>query len=140
MLQYLKIKHFAIIEHAEMHFKTGMTTVTGETGAGKSILMQALSVALGLRIDSSLVNTKTTAEISAIFNIEKLAKAKQFLQDNALNDRSDCIVVLSTKTASVELLSMIHQSHSPNLSYLDNISLTFMANTIIMIYWIPASN
>lgn len=92
MLQYLKIKHFAIIEHAEVHFKTGMTTVTGETGAGKSILMQALSVALGLRIDSSLVNTKTTAEISAIFNIEKLPKAQQFLQDNALNDGSDCIV------------------------------------------------
>ena len=92
MLQYLKIKHFAIIEHAEMHFKTGMTTVTGETGAGKSILMQALSVALGLRIDSSLVNTKTTAEISAIFNIENLSKAQQFLQNNALNNGSDCIV------------------------------------------------
>ena len=91
MLQYLKIKHFAIIEHAEMHFKTGMTTVTGETGAGKSILMQALSVALGLRIDSSLVNTKTTAEISAIFNIENLPDAQQFLQDNDLSD--DCCIV-----------------------------------------------
>lgn len=91
MLQYLKIKHFAIIEHAEMHFKTGMTTVTGETGAGKSILMQALSVALGLRIDSSLVNTKTTAEISAIFNIENLPDAQKFLQDNDLSD--DCCIV-----------------------------------------------
>jgi len=92
MLQYLKIKNFAIIENAEVHFKKGMTAITGETGAGKSILIHALSVALGLRIDASLVNTKTTAEISAIFNIKDLPDAQQFLQDNGLSDDKNCIV------------------------------------------------
>ena len=60
MLQYLKIKHFAIIEHAEMHFKTGMTTITGETGAGKSILMQALS--------PQIINTLKTCLTQSLIN------------------------------------------------------------------------
>ena len=92
MLQYLKIKKFTLIDNAEISFKKGMTTITGQTGAGKSILINALYLALGLRIDSAMVNSAAKCEISAIFIIEGLPQAQLFLQQNGLPCDSTCIV------------------------------------------------
>jgi DNA repair protein RecN (Recombination protein N) len=68
MLVHLSISQFALVEHLELELKAGMTTITGETGAGKSILLGALGLALGNRIDGNVVrNGADKADISATF-------------------------------------------------------------------------
>ena len=58
MIQHIQIRNYALIEHLEMDFTTGFITITGETGAGKSILMGALSLVLGNRADTSVLKWK----------------------------------------------------------------------------------
>ncbi len=76
MLVHLSISQFTLVEHLELELKAGMTTITGETGAGKSILLGALGLALGNRIDGNVVrNGAEKADISATFIInEKVIK------------------------------------------------------------------
>ncbi len=74
MLHYLKIENFAIVEQLELHFSNGLTIITGETGAGKSILIDALSLVLGERADSNVVrHGSQTAKIQATFTLPKAA-------------------------------------------------------------------
>lgn len=58
MIQSLFIRNYVLIDELEMHFSEGFTTITGETGAGKSILMGALSLILGHRVDTSVLKLK----------------------------------------------------------------------------------
>ncbi len=68
MLRYLQVKHLAVIDEVELEFNGGMTVFTGETGAGKSILIEALGLTLGDRAESSMVRTGCEqASIAAIF-------------------------------------------------------------------------
>ncbi len=93
MLSQLSVKNLAVVEKLELSFSAGISTVTGETGAGKSILLQALSLALGVRADSGLVrHGKDRAEISAVFAVENNAKIQSFLQDQALDDDGECVL------------------------------------------------
>jgi len=70
MLVHLSISQFTLVEHLELELKAGMTTITGETGAGKSILLGALGLALGNRIDGNVVRKGAEkADISASFII-----------------------------------------------------------------------
>ena len=55
MIQHISIRNFAIIENTEVDFEEGLNIITGETGAGKSIVIEAVSLALGSRADSSYV-------------------------------------------------------------------------------------
>ncbi len=57
MISYISIKDFAIIENCEVEFEKGLNIITGETGSGKSIVIEAISLALGARADSSFVRT-----------------------------------------------------------------------------------
>jgi DNA repair protein RecN (Recombination protein N) len=69
MLRYLSIQHLAVIERLEIEFDTGFTVLTGETGAGKSILVEAVGLLLGARASSDLVRTgEQVATIQAIFD------------------------------------------------------------------------
>ncbi len=76
MLVHLSISQFTLVEHLELELKAGMTTITGETGAGKSILLGALGLALGNRIDGNIVRKGAEkTDISATFIIsEKVIK------------------------------------------------------------------
>jgi len=72
MLQQLSIQNYAIIDAIDIKFPEGMNVVTGETGAGKSILVGALSLILGERADSSaLLSKEKKCFVEGIFNIEK---------------------------------------------------------------------
>lgn len=57
MIRHLKIKDFAVIENAEIDFYDGLNIITGETGAGKSIVIEAVSLALGSRADTAFIRS-----------------------------------------------------------------------------------
>jgi DNA repair protein RecN (Recombination protein N) len=72
MLRTLTIRDFVIVDALEMHFERGFTALTGETGAGKSILLDALSCVLGARTDGQFVQTgKPRAEVAAVFALDE---------------------------------------------------------------------
>ena len=93
MLQELSIQNLALIEKLTLNFKTGFTTLTGETGAGKSILLDALGLALGERADSSLVRYHTPrADVTAQFDISALPHIQQWLAEHDLDDEDLCML------------------------------------------------
>jgi len=84
MLQTISLRDFVIVDQLELDFSSGFTVLTGETGAGKSILLDALSLVLGERADSSQIREGCTrAEISALFQInpEQLSHFSQWLDE-----------------------------------------------------------
>ena len=71
MLRFLSIQHLAVIESVEIDFDAGLNVLTGETGAGKSILVEAVGLLLGARASSDLVRTgEEVATIQAIFDTD----------------------------------------------------------------------
>ena len=93
MLTHLTIRNLAITESLSIEFKAGMSAITGETGAGKSILMDGLGYVLGNRADSGLVRQGSErAEIIAEFDVSKIASARQWLEAQDLCEGSECIL------------------------------------------------
>src|SRR5512145_2107231 len=87
MLTCLTIRDFVIVERAELEFSEGFTVLTGETGAGKSILIDALALVLGERSDAGQVREGAArAEISAEFALHALPRAQAWLQAGDLAD------------------------------------------------------
>ncbi|MGC2166743.1 MAG: DNA repair protein RecN [Gallionella sp.] len=90
MLKFLGIRDFVIVSELELDFSSGFTALTGETGAGKSILIDALSLALGERGDAGMVRTGCErAEIAAEFDIATSASAQQWLREQDLTGDPD---------------------------------------------------
>lgn len=93
MLEHLHIENFAIIDNLDLDLSTGMTVITGDTGAGKSIVIDALDIALGHRADSKFIREGATrCEINASFDTTQCKNAQQWLQDNELENDNTCII------------------------------------------------
>ncbi|MDB6096087.1 MAG: repair protein RecN [Francisellaceae bacterium] len=93
MLNHLLIHNLAVVESLQLNFEHGMTVLSGETGAGKSILIEALGLALGDRANPSLIRPEAqTAEVQAIFDIYHYSFVKQWLIQNELNENEECII------------------------------------------------
>ncbi|MCB1615456.1 MAG: DNA repair protein RecN [Pseudomonadales bacterium] len=94
MLQHLSIRNFAIVDQLDIEYSEGLTAITGETGAGKSITLDALSLALGDRADSSVVpETAERADITASFDINGLTRAALWLEQRDLaNSTDECLL------------------------------------------------
>tara|TARA_A100001037_G_C15134555_1_gene630397 strand:+ start:719 stop:2371 length:1653 start_codon:yes stop_codon:yes gene_type:complete len=87
MLKTLNIKDFALVDNLDINFETGLTVITGESGAGKSILLGALALAMGERADGNTVRPGARrAEIIAEFSLANHARSQAFLRDNSLDD------------------------------------------------------
>lgn len=150
MLKRLSISNYALIDQLEIDFEQGLTIITGETGAGKSIILGALSLILGERADSTSIRDKERKTVvEATFSIEDY-NLEVFFRDNDLdyfddelivrreinpNGRSrafvnDGVVALSTLKELMTRLVDIHSQHSNmllsrpafQLSILDNIA------------------
>jgi len=93
MLKQLHIINYAIIDEISIDFSDKLNVITGETGAGKSILMGALSLILGDRADTSaLLNREKKCFIEGIFIIENKNAAKDFLKENDLDAEDELVI------------------------------------------------
>jgi len=93
MLARLSIRDIVLIEKLDIDFSAGLSVLTGETGAGKSILLDALSLALGARGDASLVrHGAAQGQVSAVFDVPRNHPARAILADNAIDDDGDIIL------------------------------------------------
>jgi DNA repair protein RecN (Recombination protein N) len=104
MLKFLSIRDFVIVDKMELEFVSGFTVLTGETGAGKSILIDALSLVLGERSDPSQVrNGCERADISAEFDIAGLPELDDWLHENGFeSDRDDGSGCLMRRTVDIQ--------------------------------------
>jgi len=92
MLKSLEVKNFAIIEQIKLDFHQGMTVLTGETGAGKSIIVDAISLLLGERAAKEMISTKSDeAEITGVFELQNKA-VKNILEANGIDDFQELVI------------------------------------------------
>ena len=123
MLSHLSIRDIVLIEKLDIGFSTGLSVLTGETGAGKSILLDALSLALGARGDAGLVrHGASQGQITAVFDIPAGHPARLALRDNELDDEGDLVlrrvqsadgrskVFVNDQPASVTLLKALGEA------------------------------
>lgn len=93
MLNHLQIRNFAIIPTLDLDIREGFTAITGETGAGKSILVDALGLLLGERSDAGWVRPGAErAELSAEFSVEEHSEAGKWLEDSELAADGSCLL------------------------------------------------
>ena len=93
MLDQLFVKNLVVVQELNIEFKNGMTVVTGETGAGKSIIIQALGLVVGGRSDASLVRDGASkAEIVATFSIDIEDRLQSLLENLDLENGTECIL------------------------------------------------
>lgn len=94
MLLQLSVRNFAIVQSLDIELHSGMTAITGETGAGKSIAIDALSLCLGDRAEASMVRKGADkAEITACFALHNLPLAQQWLTSQELQeDDQECVI------------------------------------------------
>ena len=93
MLKHLLIKNYALIDVLDIDFHEGFSVITGETGAGKSIILGAIGLLLGQRADSKSVKTGSTkCSIEAEFDISKYDLNKWFEDNDLEYENGDCII------------------------------------------------
>lgn len=94
MLSHISIKDFTIVDSLELDLSNGFTAVTGETGAGKSIMLDALSLATGNKADGNQVRPGANkAEIYACFDLSQNNHVKQWLTDNDMDGDQDQLIL-----------------------------------------------
>ncbi|MGF0538572.1 DNA repair protein RecN [Agrobacterium sp. ES01] len=92
MLVQLSIRDIVLIERLDLAFEAGLSVLTGETGAGKSILLDSLSLALGGRGDGSLVrHGADKGQVTAVFDVGTMHAARKLLSENGVDDDGDLI-------------------------------------------------
>ncbi len=138
MLKEIKINNYALIDSIEMSFKPGMTSITGETGAGKSILLGGLSLVLGSRVDNSkIINKNIKCFVEAIFDTTEY-DLKSFFEQYSLDYESETILrrevtpsgksraFINDTPVNLDIMSKLGNilidvhSQNNNLSLLDN--------------------
>lgn len=93
MLAQLTISNFAIVRELEIDFHQGMTAITGETGAGKSIAIDALGLCLGGRAEADMVRRGATrADLCARFSLKDTPAALRWLEENQLEEGRECLL------------------------------------------------
>ncbi len=94
MLSELRIKNFVLIEDLKLEFGSGLNILTGETGAGKSILIDALSGVLGEKMTTDMIRTGfERAILEGVFDISALPQVRQMLSDSGIDSDDDALVL-----------------------------------------------
>lgn len=112
MLKTLTVWNFALLEHVEIDFDAGLNILTGETGAGKSILIDALGAVLGHRLSADTIRTDCDwLRVEAIFDIAGEKGLHALLADQAIDDEDDSLIItrqITTKGKNVILVNGCH--------------------------------
>ena len=89
----LAIKNLAVIEKTHIHFDKGLTVITGETGAGKSVILKAIGLLIGARADNNLIrHDKDSCEVIAEFSIDELHDVHRWLNNHDFSDENNCVI------------------------------------------------
>jgi len=121
MLQKLTVKNYAIIDHLEIDFSGNLNIITGETGAGKSILMGALSLILGERADPGVLFDKSgKCVVEGMFKIKK-AQVAEFFQQHELDLEEDNLIIRREISAAGKSRAFVNDT-PVNLSQLADLS------------------
>lgn len=122
MLEQLKLSNLALSNQAEVDFTPGMICITGETGAGKSLVVDALSLVLGAKADSNLVRQgRKQMEVSALFSIEhnpqvhRLLEAYGFAEEKSSFSRAVANGVSKSRATRTD--NIAHSSHEDNVAH-----------------------
>ncbi|MEH6493378.1 DNA repair protein RecN [Halopseudomonas sp.] len=100
MLVHLAVNNYAIVDHLELELRGGMSVISGETGAGKSIMLDALALTLGDRADSGAVRPGTDkADILATFDVSDIAEARDWLSSRDLQQDDNQVILRRVITA-----------------------------------------
>lgn len=98
MLEQLSIKNVAVIDRLDVNFHNGVNVLTGETGAGKSIIIDSINMILGSRANKELIrHGETKAEVQAVFSIN--SRVKGFLDENEIDADEDDVIITRRITA-----------------------------------------
>ena len=112
MLKTLTVWNFALLEHVEINFDAGLNILTGETGAGKSILIDALGAVLGHRLSADVIRTGCDwLRVEAIFDIAGETRLHELMAEQAIDDEDDSLIVtrqITTKGKNVILVNGCH--------------------------------
>lgn len=93
MLTTLNVRNIVLIEHLDLEFSGGLSVLTGETGAGKSILLDALGLSIGARAEAGLVRAQEQrASVTATFDVNKSHPARALLDENDIADEDEIIL------------------------------------------------
>lgn len=97
MLEHLEIRNFALIENLSMDFSTGFNVITGETGAGKSIILGALGLLMGEKADASSVRTGADEiVVNAVVSVPENHEIRSYLEERSIEVEDDQIVINRT--------------------------------------------
>ena len=123
MLQELSIRNFAIIDDLHIHFSNGLTILTGETGAGKSIIIDAVNLLLGSRASSRLIRTGAeTAELEALFEVDPKSNIAEIMESNGYNSAEGLLIrriisrnerhriYINGRIATIQVLTLITEN------------------------------
>lgn len=113
MITQIHIANLITIQAITLDFHSGMTVITGETGAGKSVLLEAIELVLGARADNSIIRAgQDKADISICFDVSKLTDVKSWLRKHDLENGNECLI---RRTISKE---------GPSRSYINGMPMT----------------
>lgn len=113
MLKTLSVWNFALLERVEIEFGNGLNILTGETGAGKSILIDSLGGVLGARLSNEYIRTGADwLRIEAVFSAQNNSVLQKFLNDEALNNDEDLIIIKRQLTRNGKNTILINGTHS----------------------------
>lgn len=111
MLHYLRIQNIALVEEATLEFASGLCVLTGETGAGKSILLDALGLALGERNDPKLLrHGATQGSVTAAFSLDTHPSLPEFLSAQGLAATADELILRRVITADGKSRAFINDA------------------------------
>ncbi|MFC2343754.1 MAG: DNA repair protein RecN [Negativicutes bacterium] len=112
MLKTLTVWNFALLEQVEIEFDAGLNILTGETGAGKSILIDALGAVLGHRLSGDVIRTGCEwSRVEAIFDIVGEEKLHAFLREQAIADEDDALIVTRQLTVKGKNVILVNGCH-----------------------------